>query len=464
MTNDAPHWIDKRVVHRHNMFAMSSVPFMNAAAVDPAHPAGLPLSVPLLDQYLQALTAKFKPARLPLHSVTSEGQLSLVAVGSQTPAWTFDSALEASDGSIKASGHCRDIEYSFEIRYELTEGQASLSDYHFHFRLLPNPTADTALWFHQFFFAAISEKRVIRLRLQAKDVQFLLSLQVPPKTHIDTALTQELNEYIEFYMELQAIGSTFEVEFRIPEIITPKDRILAHRVFKMINDGWADCNCNTYTYPPDPNLPYQPEPRFLWRDVDVWLTEKHFVVQLLGHELELGPMVFIAPSAFIRPIGSSQIEIDYTRFGGYAYLPGFVRQPDWELASQEIAQQDWLDHLRLSEPKILSELKETPPWPELLSSAKAEQTRREALLNLVESAERRSRRQLHEQACAFVSNNVNRTRYAGQWVALEGGRVVAMGAHPTEVHAEAERQGIARPIIHFFPARDPDVVYWGGWQ
>lgn len=68
-----------------------------------------------------------------------------------------------------------------------------------------------------------------------------------------------------------------------------------------------------------------------------------------------------------------------------------------------------------------------------------------------------------QQEMAFVSNADQARRYAGQWVALAGDQVVAAGPRPKEVLAEAETRGHDDPVLHYFPSRDADTVFWGGW-
>lgn len=64
----------------------------------------------------------------------------------------------------------------------------------------------------------------------------------------------------------------------------------------------------------------------------------------------------------------------------------------------------------------------------------------------------------------FVSNSEQARKYAGQWVALDGDRVVAAGHHPKEVLAEAGTHGHDDPVLHYFPLRDPDTMFCGGWS
>ncbi|MBI3951015.1 MAG: hypothetical protein HY314_11240 [Acidobacteria bacterium] len=463
------------------MIIMIAVPFTSLPTGDPTMSRGIPPSVPSPEEYLQKLSAKeFKPIQLPNQPVTSEGELSLIAIGSHIPVWKFECALDVSDETIKASGHSRDIEFSFEIKRQPLGNQV-LPGYHFHFGLLPNSTADAALWFSEFFYAMIVEGRLIHLRLGSKDTQFLLSLQLPTEVHVDPLFAQELGERIEFFRELLAIGAALDIPFRIPER-TLQERVITHRVFQAISHGlWADCD----TYICDDS-----EARFanvINREVDVIITEKDSIVQLLGYQLHLGPVTFIAPSAFIHSLEPSQVEgnlrveIDYRKFGGCAYFLNYMR-PVPGVSLEELSRQQNILSKKLSEqaenvkiefwePGTLVNLEEDSWWA--LKLAKREQARREAYQkrslreaesNLAEISQRSAERRSFEQECAFVSGKENAARYTGQWVALDGDQVVAVGRHPVEVVAEAERKGVIDPVVHYFPARDPDMVYWGGWQ
>jgi hypothetical protein len=73
-------------------------------------------------------------------------------------------------------------------------------------------------------------------------------------------------------------------------------------------------------------------------------------------------------------------------------------------------------------------------------------------------------RSAFQQEMTFVSNPEQARRYAGQWVALDGDQVVADGPRPKEVLTEAETRGHNDPLLHYFPLRDPDTMFWGGWS
>jgi Family of unknown function (DUF5678) len=49
--------------------------------------------------------------------------------------------------------------------------------------------------------------------------------------------------------------------------------------------------------------------------------------------------------------------------------------------------------------------------------------------------------------------------YAGQWVALDGDRLIAHGPHHHEVWAAAEASGVYLPLVTF--VENPDRVYAG---
>ncbi|MCC6342964.1 MAG: hypothetical protein IT166_12240 [Bryobacterales bacterium] len=56
----------------------------------------------------------------------------------------------------------------------------------------------------------------------------------------------------------------------------------------------------------------------------------------------------------------------------------------------------------------------------------------------------------------------NRDAYAGQWVALEGDRLVAAGVDPLRVFTDAKRQGVETPFVVHVLAEDP-LPFVPGW-
>lgn len=55
----------------------------------------------------------------------------------------------------------------------------------------------------------------------------------------------------------------------------------------------------------------------------------------------------------------------------------------------------------------------------------------------------------------------NGPRYMGQWVAIEGSRLLSHGADAVEVLKQARAQGVASPLIVRVP-HGPELP-WGGW-
>ena len=53
------------------------------------------------------------------------------------------------------------------------------------------------------------------------------------------------------------------------------------------------------------------------------------------------------------------------------------------------------------------------------------------------------------------------TEYVGQWVALDGDRLLSHGPDARQVYAEAHAAGVQVPFVVYVDA--PDEVQWGGW-
>lgn len=51
--------------------------------------------------------------------------------------------------------------------------------------------------------------------------------------------------------------------------------------------------------------------------------------------------------------------------------------------------------------------------------------------------------------------------YAGQWLALDGDRLVAFGTDPKQLYAESRALGVPNPFLAY--AEDPHQAQWGGW-
>lgn len=56
----------------------------------------------------------------------------------------------------------------------------------------------------------------------------------------------------------------------------------------------------------------------------------------------------------------------------------------------------------------------------------------------------------------------NREKYAGQWVALDGDRLIASGSTAKEVYAKAKAEGIEIPFVELVTERESGP-FTGGW-
>ena len=58
--------------------------------------------------------------------------------------------------------------------------------------------------------------------------------------------------------------------------------------------------------------------------------------------------------------------------------------------------------------------------------------------------------------------NENREKYSGQWVALDGDRLIASGPTAQEVYSKAKAEGVGIPFVELLTDREP-VPSTGGW-
>lgn len=56
----------------------------------------------------------------------------------------------------------------------------------------------------------------------------------------------------------------------------------------------------------------------------------------------------------------------------------------------------------------------------------------------------------------------NREQYSGQWVALDGDRLIANGPTAKEVYSKAKAEGVEVPFVELVRLPDP-VPFTGGW-
>lgn len=55
----------------------------------------------------------------------------------------------------------------------------------------------------------------------------------------------------------------------------------------------------------------------------------------------------------------------------------------------------------------------------------------------------------------------HRAEYAGNYVALKNGRLVATGKTIKEADLKAKEKGFDKTLLHYIPAEDEEI--WGGW-
>ena len=75
--------------------------------------------------------------------------------------------------------------------------------------------------------------------------------------------------------------------------------------------------------------------------------------------------------------------------------------------------------------------------------------------------EEKLRRELEEYRRANQWIAAHRAEYLGQWVALEGERLVSHGVDALQVHNEAKAAGITSPFLERMI--EEEGPYWGGW-
>jgi|SRR5688572_2889125 len=102
--------------------------------------------------------------------------------------------------------------------------------------------------------------------------------------------------------------------------------------------------------------------------------------------------------------------------------------------------------------QILEEAKKLPP---------EEQRRLRAALNALESnGDTMPAYRTSKQERAWIETH--RDEYLGQWVALDGDRLLAHGADAKRVYDEARAQGITAPyLVRVSPKQE---AFMGGWQ
>lgn len=66
-----------------------------------------------------------------------------------------------------------------------------------------------------------------------------------------------------------------------------------------------------------------------------------------------------------------------------------------------------------------------------------------------------------EREMRWLSDEENRARYGGQWVALDGDQLVGHSVDGRGLYAEAAAKGVALPFVSYVDP--PDALPFGGW-
>lgn len=88
---------------------------------------------------------------------------------------------------------------------------------------------------------------------------------------------------------------------------------------------------------------------------------------------------------------------------------------------------------------------------------------RRELIRLLQKEEKKAK---PPRKKGYVSPNTlwikaHHAEYAGNYVALKDGELIAVGKTIKEADLKAKEKGFAKTLLHYIPAKDEEV--WGGW-
>lgn len=86
--------------------------------------------------------------------------------------------------------------------------------------------------------------------------------------------------------------------------------------------------------------------------------------------------------------------------------------------------------------------------------------RRELREALAQEPQRAPAYSTHERERAWIEEN--RDEYLGQWVALDGDRLLAHGTDARRVYLAARAAGVRAPFLERVAPKE-DGAFWGGW-
>ena len=90
---------------------------------------------------------------------------------------------------------------------------------------------------------------------------------------------------------------------------------------------------------------------------------------------------------------------------------------------------------------------------------------RQELIQLLQEEERKEKSN-GGKSKGYVSPDTiwvkeHHAEYAGNYVALKNGELIAHGKTIKEADTKAKAKGVKNPLLHYIPAEDEEV--WGGW-
>jgi hypothetical protein len=87
--------------------------------------------------------------------------------------------------------------------------------------------------------------------------------------------------------------------------------------------------------------------------------------------------------------------------------------------------------------------------------------RRELIILLQEQEDQGNRNNKQNPSPNIEWLKKNGREYAGNYVALNEGDLIAFGKNIKEAATKAKEKGFDNPLLHYIPAEDEEV--WGGW-
>jgi hypothetical protein len=87
---------------------------------------------------------------------------------------------------------------------------------------------------------------------------------------------------------------------------------------------------------------------------------------------------------------------------------------------------------------------------------------RKKMMRLSEEQERRIEPEYKKSVSPNIEwLKIHRAEYAGNYVALKDGELIAFGKTIKEADLRAKEKGVKKTLLHYIPAEDEEV--WGGW-